>query len=278
VISEFIESWDLFAESYLLGISLAIMLPLIGVMVVMRRQVFVSVAISQTSILGMAFGLLIQSEAHHHESSFEGTQLVIVLIFSLLASILCLRIPVQSADRREVSTVMVFILSTTLAYLILAKAPVGLQEIQERMSSSLISSSMIEVEMVLGISMLLALFWAYHKNRIILVSVDPETARTQGLPILAWDLLLSVIIGLLIGWSVYLCGWLFTFGNLIFPIYIVRRFAQSITQVLVLAPLLAIGLNFLGYFLAHPFDIPFTQMAVAVLGGAYLITPRWNRR
>jgi zinc transport system permease protein len=268
VITNFIESWPLFAESYLLGISLALLLPLLGVLVIIRQQVFVAMAISQTSLLGMAFGLVFQ---HELEQLWLLNPWIITMLFPLLASILCLKTDRQSSDRRNIATVMVFILSTTGAYLLLSQTPVGLKEVQERMSSSLISSSMVEVYWTLGLFFLVAVFWWNYQRHIVLVCVESTTARAMGLSVLRWEILLSVLIGLGLGWAVNLTGWLFTFGCLIFPVYIARHLAQSITQVLFISPLLGAMLNLLAYVLAHYFDIPFSHMAVALMGMSYLM-------
>ena len=272
MIDDFISSWDLFAESYLLGAALAALLPLIGVMIVLRRQLFVSVAISQSSMLGMAFGLWIQTMGFWLETNYRLDGWEMVIIFSVLSSLLCIRTPRQSSDQREVATVLIFLMSTTLAYLLLSQSPVGLKEVQERMSSSLISSSMVEFQICLVVFAVLTIFWYLHHHTIVLVCADPETAKAMGWPVLLWELIISTVIGLTLGWAVYLSGWLHAFGCLVLPVFIARRFAKSIAMVLFLAPLLGVTMSFIAYLMAHPLNVSFSQMAIAVMGLTYLLT------
>src|SRR5689334_4768399 len=57
MIGEFIQSWGLFHCAYLAGWLIAALLAGIGVLFVARDQIFVGVAISQASTLGIALAL-----------------------------------------------------------------------------------------------------------------------------------------------------------------------------------------------------------------------------
>ena len=54
MIQDFAASWHLFHNSYLAGWLIGLLLALIGVLVVARNQIFIGVAVSQASTLGIA--------------------------------------------------------------------------------------------------------------------------------------------------------------------------------------------------------------------------------
>lgn len=272
MLSEFIESWELFAESYLLGLALSALLPLIGIIVILRKQLFIAAAISQSSILGMAFGLWAHFLTHNADILTFLNNGFTVLLFSFLASLLCIRSLKQTSGQREIATVLVFVLSTSIAFLLLAHSPFGLKEVQERMSSSLISSSINEFYICITILCLLALFWYFFYRPIILVCTDPETAEAMGWPVITWEFILSSIIGLGIGWAVHLSGWLHTFGLLLLPVFIARVYCKSIFQVLFVAPILGVTISFISYIIAHKLNVPFSQIAIASHGAIYIFS------
>jgi len=273
MITEFLETWPLFKESYLLGWVLSIFLPLIGVLVVLRRQVFVAVAISKSSILGIAFFLYmsVHLNLHTHHDGGHFIQELTVLIFALLASLLCLRLPGRSSDQREIATVLVFILSTSFSYLLLADTPLGLKEVQERLSSSLISSEMTEVWVTSAFTLMLILCLFKYYKEIYLICTEPNTARVMGYSILKWEFFISAMIGLSVGWSIHLGGWLFVFGTMILPVFIAIIVSKSLIQVFWVAPLVGLGSNLTGFVLAHHFDYPYSQFSIAWLGMIYII-------
>jgi ABC-type Mn2+/Zn2+ transport system permease subunit len=57
VIQEFLASWSLFGDAYLVGLASALVLGLLGVWVVARDQIFLGAAVSQASTLGVAVAL-----------------------------------------------------------------------------------------------------------------------------------------------------------------------------------------------------------------------------
>jgi zinc transport system permease protein len=269
--SGFIESLPIFIDSYLLGLSLSIFLPLLGILIVMRKQVFVAMAISQTSVLGLAITLSIGSHEMLHHGVPEWICWLTVLGFSLLGSCLCLKPVKWSLEAREMATVTLFILSTVFTYLVLANSPMGMKEIQERLASSLISSESWEWIATFVLATLLLLFWSYYHRTILLICTEPETAKVMGWSVIKWELALSAIIGLGLGWAIHLGGWLFTFGSLILPVYMARSLSTRFINLIWLAPTLGFVLNAIAYVLAYDLNIPFSQAAIALMGIVWLV-------
>lgn len=273
MIAEFVDSWSIFRESYLLGWTLSLLLPLVGVLVVLRRQVFIAVAISQASVLGISFFFFLTSVFHFHEHHHGGhfLQELLVLVFSLLASLLCLRLPGKNFEQREVATVLVFILSTAFSYLLLANTPLGLREVHARLSSSLISSNMTEVWVCLGMVIFLSCIIAKYQREIYFVCSEPDVAKMMGVHILSWEILLSVCIGASLGWCIHFAGWLFVFGTMMIPVYTALHVSKSMTQVFIVAPLIGLVLNVMGFVLSHTFDYPYSQFSIAFMGCILLL-------
>ncbi len=245
-------------------------MPLFGVLIILRRQVFVAMAISQTSVFGMAITLAMSAHSFHHHGIPEWLSWATVLLFSLLGSCLCLKPLRWSSEAREMATVTLFVLSTVFTYLILTQAPLGMREIQDRMSSSLISSQAWEWRLTFLFAFLMLLFWLRYHRAILLICTEPETAKVMGWSVMKWELCLSMIIGLGLGWSIYLSGWLFTFGTLVLPVYMARSISSRFIHLVWLAPGLGFGLNVAAYICAHDLNVPFSQGAVALLGVVWL--------
>ena len=62
MIQDFASSWHLFHNSYLAGWLIGLLLALIGVLVVARNQIFIGVAVSQASTLGIALTMWLGGE------------------------------------------------------------------------------------------------------------------------------------------------------------------------------------------------------------------------
>lgn len=230
-----------------------------------------AMAVSQTSVFGMAITLAMSAHSSHHHGIPEWLSWATVLSFSLLGSCLCLKPLCWSSEAREMATVTLFILSTVFTYLILTQAPLGMREIQDRMSSSLISSQPWEWMLTFLFALLMLLFWLRYNRAVLLICSEPETAKVMGWSVIKWELCLSMIIGLGLGWSIYLSGWLFTFGSLVLPVYMARSLSRRFIHLVWLAPSMALLINVFAYIFAHDLNIPFSQAAVASLGVVWLV-------
>jgi ABC-type Mn2+/Zn2+ transport system permease subunit len=228
-------------------------------------------AISQTSVLGMAITLALNVHVFHYHGIPEWLGWLTVLGFSLLGSCLCLKPLRWSSEAREMATVTLFILSTVFTFLVLTHAPLGMKEIQERLTSSLISSQTWEWMATFLLALLLLLFWLRFHRTILLICTEPETAKVMGWSVLKWELLLSALIGLGLGWSIHLGGWLFTFGGLVLPVYMARSLSSRFVHLIWLAPTLGLTINGIAYVLAHDLNIPFSQAAIALMGIIWLL-------
>lgn len=271
MIADFISSWDFFSESYLLGLSLAALLPLLGSIVVLRRQLFITMAISQSSFLGLSVAIWLQFNAAFTFFQEEHAQPYVVILFSFLASLLCFRTFRSGEDSRETATVVIFIMATVCAFLVLSQTPVGLKELQERMSSSLISTSLSEFFLTLLLLFSLAIFWKLKYRSIILICADPIAAKATGKNLFRWELIFSLIIGVILGWAIYLSGYLHSFGCLLFPVFIAKKYTHSISQCLWLSSILSVILSLIAYTIALPLNIPFSQMSTALMGIIYIL-------
>ncbi len=59
MISEFLNSWPMFSQSYLAALFAGLLLSFLGVIVVARAQVFIAAAVAQASMLGIALDMLL---------------------------------------------------------------------------------------------------------------------------------------------------------------------------------------------------------------------------
>ena len=146
MISEFIESWSLFGQSYLAGLSIALLLSLVGVVVVARNQIFIGVAVSQASALGVAFVLWLCSILGHSLHHLHGILAPAAVLFAVAAMLLTSGKPGGNhKETYEALTGWVFLLSASFTVLLLAHSPHGHAEIQHVLNSTIIGATMRDV-------------------------------------------------------------------------------------------------------------------------------------
>lgn len=270
LLEAFLDSWPLFGTSYATGWLIAAVLGLCGVIVVAQRQVFLGIATAQASSLGIATALwLAQSEVFVDHHDLHGPPLYFGVGFAIAASLLTTRggRPTESA---ESVGAWIFVVSSSLAVILLAHSPHGLEEVERLTFSTLIGADAHDLWKFGLLLALAAGAVAWQHPQFLLVTTDPATAEALGLRVRATTTALAIGVGLAIGMAMHSAGTLYTFGCLALPALAAKNLCRTMRGLFVLAPALAVACAVVGFVLANGYDYPPGQVAVAVQGALLL--------
>jgi ABC-type Mn2+/Zn2+ transport system permease subunit len=268
VIDEFFSSWTLFHNTYLAGWLIALLLPLVGVVVVARNQIFIGAAVSQASTLGIAIGMVLGDRLGGGELAWLRTDAflsVTAVACSLGAALVTAGTGNDGAESHEALTGWVFLFSASVAILVVARSPHGLEEIHRLVASSIIGATrgdlwtfgLLAAITIAGLVML-------HRP-LLLFAMDPAMAAAVGMPVRAWAVVTSLWLGLVTGLSIRASGILYSFGCLVLPALLARSVCREVRPMFVVAPAAALATAAAGFVLANHYDFPPGQMTVALL-------------
>jgi zinc transport system permease protein len=276
MIEEFIASWTLFANAYLAGWVIALLLSLIGVLVVARDQIFIGAAISQASTLGIAVAMWIgawsaaQGFAWAQSDQFLTTMAV---AFSLVASMITSGGGGAERESHEAITGWVFLASASLSVLIVSHSPHGLEEIHRLLASSIIGATAADLWVFGALAACTVAGLLIAHRRLLLFALDPAMAAAVGMNTRRWGAAVSATLGLAVGLSIRSSGMLYTFGCLVLPALIAKNVCREVRRMLVAAPAVAVVTAGLGFVLANHYDFPPAQMTIALL--SVFLTVAW---
>lgn len=268
MIQNFISSWHLFHHSYLAGWLIGLILALIGVLVVARNQIFIGVAVSQASALGIALTMWLGAELPAGlllGFTAESLSPVMAVIFSVIAALLTVPGGETGRETPEAITGWVFLFAASAAILIVSHSPLGLEEIHRLLSSSIIGASATDVWVFVVFLLFTAIFLGISHKRLLLFTLDPAMAAAVGMRIKLWSLIISAGLGLAVGLAIRTSGMLYTFGCLVLPALVAKSLCREVRAMFVVAPLVSLGAGVLGFILANHYDFPPAQMTVALL-------------
>lgn len=268
MIADFLVSWTLFHNTYLVGWLISMLLSLVGVLVVARDQIFIGAAVSQASTLGIALALWMAGWAIFASAHWLHSE-VFLSIMAVASSVLAALVTARGGEGRreshEAITGWVFLVSASLSILIVAHSPHGLDEIHRLLSSSIIGATQGDVWVFALLFGGTALVIGIYHRPILLFSIDPAMAAAAGLRITLMSVLLSAWLGLTMGLSIRVSGMLYTFGCLVLPALVAKNVCREVRPMLLVTPLVAVVTATVGFVLANYYDYPPAQMTVALL-------------
>lgn len=262
----------LLRNSVYISLLVGLTCPLVGVYLVLRRLVFLGVALPQVSSCGIAaaFALHAWHIIPHVEESSEGLLAFAGSTVFTLATILVFAV----MERRGRGSVegrvgAAYVLAGAWSILLLVKNPFGEHGLLDRLKGEIIAVPNADLALTaVTFGVVVVALFLFHKE-FMLVSFDRDMAVSLKKNVLGWDALLFVLIGLTISVSVLSVGPLVTFGFLLLPALIAHLLANTMGQFAVLAAMVGVASAFLGFCIAYRWDLPVGPTDVALLGFLY---------
>jgi ABC-type Mn2+/Zn2+ transport system permease subunit len=248
--------------------------PLVGAFLVLRRLVFMGVALPQISSTGVAVALSLpfwlgrnpagRSSISEHVLAFGGAT-----VFSLAAVLLLAFLERRGRGLPEGRLGTAYVVAAALSMLLLAKnryAEGGWLDLLKGEIITISNFDLLLTAVALAV-VLLALGLCYKE--LLLVSFDRAMAVTLGKNVVFWDIVLYLLIGMTVSMAVLSVGPLVAFGFLLIPPLTAHLFAANMRQFTILASVLGGGSSFIGFWLAYQWDLPVGPTDVVLLGLVY---------
>ena len=278
MIAAFVDSWALFQDAYLAGWLIGVLLSLVGVFVVARDQIFIGAAVSQASLFGIAAG--IWSGSMLGAAGWWDSELFHALmggLFAVLAAFVTARATHRGGrETPEAVTGWVFLVATSGSILLMSHNRLGMEEINRLLSSTIIGAHRQDVWVFLGLTALTGLALSLKYRSVVLIALEPDMARVAGLRVGLWNGLLSVWLGIVIGFAIHVSGVVYAFASLVLPALIAKNLGRTARSLFFLAPCISLGTGVIAFVLANDYDFPPGQTAAACL--CVLLAAAWVLR
>jgi len=250
--------------------------PLVGVFLVMRRLVFMGVALPQISSTGIAIALSLplwlgfhttdHGSQSAHTLAFAGS-----MTFSLVAILVLAFLERRGRGQPEGRLGTAYVVAAALSILLLAKNPYGEIGLLDLLKGEVITISDFDLALTAAtLVLVIAALGLFHRE-LLLVSFDREMAVTLRKNVVFWDVLLYLLIGLTVSMAVLSVGPLIAFGFLLIPVLTAHAISRNMNQLMGLASVIGGAAAFLGFCIAYKLDMPVGPTDVVLLGLLYAI-------
>ena len=269
----------LLREALIGSVLVGVVCPLVGVYFVLRRMIFLGVALPQLSAAGIAFSFLVYRTAigaHEHGVASERLLAMIGSFgFTLVGLIVLAAFERQGRETVEARIGVTYAVAAAASLLFLAADPWGEAQMMNLLKGDILATTGTSLGLMLAVfGSVIALLFAFRKE-FLLVSFDRELAIVFGKNAALWDTLLYLAIGVTISLGVMIAGPLVTFGFLVVPPLTARLLTTHMVSFSLLSSAIGGFSAFAGFYLAYRYDLPLgpaqvvtASLALAVAGGA----------
>ena len=233
--------------------------PLVGVYFVLRRMIFLGVALPQLSSAGIALAFLVYRMFVGQHQHFVPSERWLALLGSLsctLVGLLILAILARYREMVEARIGVTYALAAAATLLFLALDPAAEAHMVNLLKGDILATTGPSLTLMAGVFGAVALVLLAFRKEFLLVSFDRDLAVVFGKYVGLWDSLLYLIIGMTISLGVMTAGPIVTFGFLVIPPLTARMLTRHMLTFSLTAASLGATTAFAGFYCAYRFDLP----------------------
>ena len=237
----------------------------LGVHVVERGVIFVDLSLAQIAALGATVAMLVPfSGVDPHSPGVYwfslGFTFIGAAVFSLVHHGQKARIP------QEAVIGISYAVASAASILAMSQSTAQGEHLKDMLVGNILAVSWPEVAKTAALYAAVGLFHYIYRQRFLLISMDPDRAVAEGVPLRLWDFLFYLSFGFVVTSSVAIAGVLLVFCYLIVPSVAAMIYADRIGVRLAIGWVMWTVVSLLGMFFSVRFDLPTGATIVCTFG------------
>ncbi len=253
--------FDFMIRAFTAGITIAVIAPLIGSFLIVRRYSLMADTLAHVSLLGISVGLITKVNP-------IGT----AIIASVLGAIGIEKL--RGGKKISGESALALFLSGSLA---IATVVIGLAKgfsvnLFSFLFGSISTVSLIDLYLIIGLGIIvLATIILFYKE-LFLVSFDEDLAQANGVPAKALNFILVILAAITVSLSIRTIGVLLIGALTVIPVLAAFQYGRSFRQTILLSVIFSLISVISGLFLSFYFALPSGGIIVVVALVIFLLS------
>src|SRR5881296_1283096 len=241
----------------------------LGVHVVERGVIFVDLSLAQIAALGATIALLLPlSGGDAHAPIVYWISLAFTFIGALVFSTIRSR---RARIPQEAVIGICYAVASAAAILAMSKATSESEHLKDMLVGNILAVSWPEVGKTAILYGAIGAFHYIFRHKFLAISLNPQKAEEEGIPIKVWDFLFYASFGFVVTSSVAIAGVLLVFCYLIVPSVAAMLYADTIGRRLAIGWSMGTVVSALGVYLSLKLDLPTGATIVCTFGIVLII-------
>ncbi|HYE81522.1 MAG TPA: metal ABC transporter permease [Clostridia bacterium] len=237
-------NFEFMQRAFTAGLLVAVICPLIGTFVVMRRLSMIGDTLSHASLAGIAAGML---------GGFY--PLWGALIFALAAAIGIEKLRKRFSQYAELSISIVLSASIGLAVVLISLSDSFNADLMSYLFGSIIAVNNIDIYIILGLSVVIILSVCLLYKEFFYMAFDEEGAELAGIPVAALNMYFTALTAMTIVVSMRVVGMLLVSSLMVVPVACSLLMSRSFNNTIFLSVVFALISVIVGLFTSYYFDL-----------------------
>ena len=226
-------------RAFIVGILLAIIVPCIGIIVVLKRLSMIGDALSHSSLAGIAAGLV-----------FNINPILGAVIASLASAFSIEFIRKKLPKYAEMSIAIIMSAGVGLAG-VLSGFVKDSASFNSFLFGSIVSITDFELAMVIIISLVVMITFVLLYKELMYIAFDEEGAKLVGIPVKSINFIFTILTAFTVSIAAITVGALIVSSMMVVPVACALRYGKSYRQTVLLSILFAVIFTIIGLLLSY---------------------------
>lgn len=252
--------FDFWQEPFLragltVGIISGLLCTLMGFFVILKRVVFIGIAISQAAGLGVALGFMTGISPY-----------ITAFVFSVITGLFFWLYNTEHDIPKDTVVALIYLVSAGLTTILIAKNPRAEVHGLNILSGNLLYVTTGDIIISVTGGIFTVLLFLYFYRVLVFVSYDRETALTSGIEGDFLDFMFYLLLGTIVSISIRVSGLLFVFASMIIPVMTAFKLFNSVNRIII-GSLFITGISIMsGFWLSYNLDLPTAPLIICIYG------------
>lgn len=241
--------FDFIRYSFISGMLIGILAPLIGTFIVVRRLSLIADALSHVTLGGLAFGMYMTKVI-----GFVINPVWTGILFSVIGSLLIERLRTVYKHYQELAIPIIMSFGIGISVIFISLADGFNQDLFGFLFGSISAVTLTDVMIVFGIFLVVVVFIGLLYKELFMLSFDEEYASVIGVPKFI-HILFMLVVALVISASMRVVGILLVSSLITLPVASAMRFSKGYGMLMLLSVVIGEISVILGLIIAFYLDI-----------------------
>lgn len=246
-------------KAFLVGILLAVIIPLIGVIVVLKRLSMIGDALSHTSLAGVALGLLLGIDP-----------IVGAVVVCVIAAFSIETIRKRLPRYAEISISIIMSVGIGLASVLTGFIEDG-AAFNSFLFGSIVAITDTEVLMVIIVTVIVVATFLLLYKELMFITFDEQGAILAGLPVKKINFVITLLTAITVSVAARSVGALIVSSLMVIPVACAMQLANSYKKTVIYSVLFAVVFTVVGLVLSYYFNLK--PGGTIVLVGVVVLIP-----
>jgi zinc transport system permease protein len=247
-------AYDFMIRAFLAGFSVALIAPLIGTYLVVRRYALMADTLAHVSLLGVTVGF------------FAGLYpLFFAVIISIFSALIIEKL--RSSKKIPGDALLAIFISGSLALTIIIFSIMGGagMNLFAFLFGSIATVSLTDLYLILSLSFFVILFLLFFKKELFLTSLDEDIAKVENIKVSFVNYALVALTAICVSLAIKIVGALLVGALIVIPVMTATNFKKGFYSTRNIAVLVSFLGVFGGLFLSYYLNLPSGGSIVATL-------------